>query len=71
MGRNMLTNSRTHSSIGITKYKEREPRVKVSANIAETLPPGVTLGNRHLFKVTTGSCGLTVGSMKIEKVDKP
>ena len=71
MGRDMLTNSRTHSSIGITKYKKREPRVKVRTDITKTLPPGFTLGDSHLFKVTTGSFGLTVGSMKIEKIDKP
>ena len=69
MGRNMLTNNRTHGCIGITKYKERELRVKVSTDITKMFPPGFTLGNRHLLEVSTGGLGLTVGSMKIKKID--
>ena len=67
----MLTNSRPHSRIGITEYKKREPGIKVRTNITETFPPGFTLGDSHLFEVPTGGFGITVGSMKIEKIDKP
>ena len=67
----MLTNSRPHSRIGITEYKKREPGIKVRTNITETFPPGFALGNSHLFEVPTGGFGITVGSMKIEKIDKP
>ena len=71
MGRNMLTNNRTHACIGITKYKERELPVKDSTYITKMLPPSFTLGNRHLFEVSTGGLGLTMGSMKIKKIDAP
>ena len=71
MGRNMLTDSRSHGCIGVTENKEREPRIKVRTNVTEAFPPGFALGNSHLFVVPTGSFGLAVGGMKIEEIDKP
>ena len=67
----MLTNSRSHGCVGVTENKKGEPGIKVRTNIAETFPPGFALGNSHLFEVPTGGFGITVGSMKIEKIDKP
>ena len=67
----MLTNSRSRGCIGVTENKKREPRIKVRTYITETFPPGFALDNSHLFEVPTGGFGITVGSMKIEKIDKP
>ena len=65
----MLTNNRTHGSVGVTEHKQREPRVKIRTDVTEMFPPSFTLGNGHLFGVTTGSLSLTLRGMEIEVVD--
>ena len=67
----LLTDNRPHGCIGVTKHKERESGVKIRTDVTKMLPPSFTLGNGHLFGVSSRSLGLTLRSMKIKKVDKP
>ena len=69
MGGYLLTNNRTHGRVGVTKQKQRESRVKIRTDVTEMFPPSFTLGNGHLFGVTSGSLGLTLRGMKIEVVN--
>ena len=64
----MLTN-RTHGRVGVTEHKQKEPGVKVRTDVAEMFPPSFTLGNGHLFGVTTRSLSLTLRGMKIAVVN--